>query len=78
MKVLITGHFNILHLGHIRLLNFAKSLGDYLIVVESVVAYNHITNDEKDRLEAIKNLSVVNEVLIFDNLEKLLLKKDLI
>ncbi len=76
-KVLITGHFNILHLGHIRLLNFAKSLGDYLIVgVESnIIASDHITNDEKVRLEAIKNLSVVDEVFIFDNLEKLFLKK---
>ena len=57
-------------------MNFVKSLGDYLIVgVESnIVAYNHITNDEKDRLEAIKNLSVVNEVLIFDN-EKTIVEK---
>lgn len=76
-KVLITGHFNILHLGHIRLLNFAKSLGDKLIVgIESnKLAINNVTKDEKDRAQAVKNLGVVDEVFIFNNLENLLLSQ---
>lgn len=73
-KVLVTGHFNILHLGHIRLLNYAKSLGDYLVVgVESdLLAANNVTYNEKYRLEAIKNLSVVDEVLVFNKIQKLI------
>tara|TARA_A100001015_G_scaffold230307_1_gene260551 strand:- start:20 stop:214 length:195 start_codon:yes stop_codon:yes gene_type:complete len=31
-KILVTGNFNILHPGHLRLLKFAKGLGDKLIV----------------------------------------------
>ena len=30
--VLVTGNFNVLHPGHIRLLKFAKSFADKLIV----------------------------------------------
>ena len=31
-KVLVNGAFDLLHTGHIDLINFAKSKGDYLIV----------------------------------------------
>ncbi len=32
-KVLIAGHFNPLHIGHLQLIQAARKLGDYLIVV---------------------------------------------
>ena len=31
-KVLVSGNFNVIHPGHIRLLRFAKERGDILIV----------------------------------------------
>ena len=35
-KVFVSGHFNVLHPGHLRLFRFAKECGDILIVgVES-------------------------------------------
>ena len=30
--VLVSGNFNIIHPGHLRLLNFAKSYGDILVI----------------------------------------------
>lgn len=32
MKVFVNGTFDLLHVGHLHLLNYAKSYGDYLIV----------------------------------------------
>ncbi|MCY7877793.1 adenylyltransferase/cytidyltransferase family protein, partial [Bacillus spizizenii] len=39
-KVLTYGTFDLLHYGHIRLLNRAKNLGDYLIVGLSTDEFN--------------------------------------
>lgn len=47
MKRIITyGTFDILHFGHIRLLQRAKALGDYLIVALSTDKFNKIKNKE--------------------------------
>ena len=67
--VLVTGIFNVLHPGHQRLLKFAKDTGTKLIVgIESnKLAGKAAQVDEKIRLEGVKNLSIVDEVIIFDN-----------
>jgi len=72
-KVICFGSFDILHEGHKHFFKEAKSYGDYLIVV---VARNYNIekfksktpkNDETFRLEQIKNLDFVDEVLLGDN-----------
>lgn len=65
--VMTTGTYDILHIGHIKLLKRAKNLGDYLIVglnsdecaLESgkKVAYNY--EERKEMLESIKYVDEV-------------------
>ena len=64
--VFVSGHFNVLHPGHLRFLKFAKECGDYLIVgVESnKIAKNAAYVDEKIRLNSIKSVSLVDEAFI--------------
>ena len=66
--VLVSGNFNVLHPGHIRLLRFAKESGDHLIVaVESDrIAGGAAHVPEGLRIEGIKSNSWVNETILLD------------
>ena len=66
--VFVSGHFNILHVGHLRLLRFAKECGTHLVVaVESdKIAGNAAYIQQDLRLEGIKNISWIDESFIFD------------
>jgi rfaE bifunctional protein kinase chain/domain len=68
ITVFVSGHFNILHTGHIRLLQFAKELGDELIVgVESdLIAGSAAHLNEKYRLEGVKLNNLVDGVILID------------
>jgi len=74
-KVITYGTFDLLHKGHIRLLERAKSLGDYLIVGLSTDEFNRLKNKEayydyehrKCILEAIK---YVDEIIPENNWEQ--------
>jgi rfaE bifunctional protein kinase chain/domain len=81
--VLVSGLFNILHPGHLRLLRFAKECGDHLIVaVESdrlAGTAAHIA--EELRLEGLRSNLWVNESFISDepiNQTILRLKPDIV
>lgn len=67
-KIFVSGHFNILHSGHIRLLQFAKELGDILIVgIESDrIAGEAAHINENYRLEGVKLNNLVDEVVLID------------
>ncbi|MBC6310941.1 glycerol-3-phosphate cytidylyltransferase [Listeria sp. FSL L7-1582] len=45
-KVITYGTFDLLHWGHIKLLERAKSLGDYLVVAISTDEFNRIKHKE--------------------------------
>ena len=76
-KVFVTGCFDILHVGHIRLLKFAKSHGDFLIValdtdqkVKKAKGNNRPFNKLEVRKEMMQSIKYVDEVLSFNsNLE---------
>jgi rfaE bifunctional protein kinase chain/domain/rfaE bifunctional protein nucleotidyltransferase chain/domain len=69
--VLCHGVFDLLHLGHIKHLKSAKSLGDYLIV--SVTSNRFIKKgpgqpifNQQQRKELLNELKIVDEVIISD------------
>jgi FAD synthetase len=69
VKVMATGTFDILHMGHIYYLKEAKKLGDTLTVVvatdSTVRKLKHEPiNPEKVRLSLIKELKMVDEAYI--------------
>lgn len=68
MKIVLTyGTFDLLHVGHIRLLKRAKALGDYLIVGLSTDEFNELKHkssflpyeQRKEILEAVKFIDKV-------------------
>lgn len=67
-KVFISGVFNVLHPGHFRILEFAKSQGDILMV--GILPDSQCGNysvEEEIRLKNLKSVSYVDEVFILKN-----------
>ena len=69
VKVMATGTFDLLHLGHIYYLKEAKKLGDKLAIVvatdSTVRRLKHEpVNTEEIRLNLIKELKIVNEAYL--------------
>ena len=77
-RVIVNGTFDILHRGHIEMLNFAKSQGSYLLVaidadksVKSLKGEDRPVNNQEDRKFALDNLKCVDAVWIFEDQEEL-------
>lgn len=70
--VFISGNFNILHPGHLRLFRFSKEIADKLIVgvlSDKLAGSNSLVSEEL-RLESVQSNSFVNEAFIInDSLE---------
>lgn len=71
--VFTNGCFDLLHIGHLRYLEEARALGDYLVVaVNSDASVRHIKGphrpvvDEKARSELVAGLHCVDCVVLFD------------
>ena len=77
-KIWVNGCFDILHRGHYELFNYAKSLGDKLIVgidsdekVSKDKGTDRPYNKLEDRVYALESLKAIDEVMVFDNKEHL-------
>jgi len=77
--ILANGAFDVLHTGHIELLNYAKSLGDYLLValdtderIQVAKGYDRPVNDQITRSTIMANLKAVDEVRLFGSDEELI------
>ena len=79
--VITFGTFDVLHVGHIRVLKRAAEYGDRLVVGVSADELNIAKKgrapvfDQDERLEIVSSLAVVDEVFVEESLEK---KKDYI
>lgn len=71
-KIIATGCFDILHVGHVRLIKYAASLGDLTIGLNSDRAVRYIKggnrpiNNELSRKEVLENIVGVKSVEIVD------------
>ena len=65
-KVFVSGDFNILHPGHLRLLKFAKESGEYLIVGVNCDSVSNKGISQDIRLESIQATSYVDEAFILE------------
>ena len=72
MKIVVNGTFDVIHPGHLALLNYAKSLGVFLIV--AIDADERVTqlkgpkrpiNNQNERRLLLENLRAVDQVEIF-------------
>lgn len=68
IKVLTYGTYDLFHFGHLRLLERAKALGDYLIVGVSTDEFNlgknkHCVYPFEERAAIVKAITYVDEVI---------------
>ena len=77
-QIFVNGTFDILHPGHVQLLNYAKSLGDTLTVgidsdrrVQEMKGPTRPVNSVGDRAYMLQNLKAVDYIVIFDSDEEL-------
>ena len=62
--VFVSGNFNIVHPGHLRLLNFAAECGDFLVIGVYADHLGEPLLPQQTRLEGVSSIGVVNHAFI--------------
>jgi D-beta-D-heptose 7-phosphate kinase/D-beta-D-heptose 1-phosphate adenosyltransferase len=73
MKIFVNGTFDIVHNGHLAMINYAKTLGDSLSIaidsdsrVKQLKGKTRPINNQQERANLLINLKAVDNVYIFD------------
>lgn len=74
--VAVNGCFDVIHAGHVRLLNYAKSLGSHLVVginsddsIRLLKGSTRPINKQVHRAEVVGNIRAVDHVCVFKSTE---------
>jgi len=78
MKVWVNGTFDILHVGHIKLLEFASQFGHLRVGIDTDRRVKELKGDDRpfnsqeDRKKMLESIKYVDEVVLFDSREELI------
>jgi D-beta-D-heptose 7-phosphate kinase/D-beta-D-heptose 1-phosphate adenosyltransferase len=78
VKVWVNGSFDVLHIGHIKLLEYASTLGSVKVGIDTnkrikkIKGENRPFNSLSDRVEFLRSIKHVDSVDIFDTTEQLI------
>ena len=78
MRVWTNGTFDVLHVGHIKLLEFAASYGDLRVGIDSDKRVKELKGDNRpfntteNRKYFLQSIKFVNDVVVFDSREELI------
>jgi len=77
-RIFVNGTFDILHIGHLELLKYARSLGDHLTVgIDSDARVSRLKgptrpiNNQQERTTMLQHLRSVDDVVVFDTEQEL-------
>ena len=73
--VFVSGNFNIVHPGHLRLLKFAADCGDFLLVGVYGKNQTKVDMPEDLRLEAVRSIGIVNHAFLLNESPDAFIKK---
>ena len=78
MKVWVNGTFDVLHVGHLKLLEHASSFGKLRVGIDSdrrvkeLKGLDRPYNSTEDRKFFLESLKFVNDVVVFDSRQELI------
>lgn len=82
-KVITVGVFDYFHLGHLRLFENAKKLGDFLIVavqdgdcILKTKPNAKVLYTTEQRVDLVKSLRIVDKTIVYQDVDKLLPQVD--